>query len=327
MVRLGFAGEGYLLKAMARAYRQCLPGQSFTFFHPNAARCQDVAAELGMETTDFNLESFIDSVDAVIVGELPDQREATISRLIQAGKHVSLQKPFATTLEEVNAYQQAAKQSGAVVRVNEYARFHEPYLKLKQMLDRDEIGEVGSIRIQANLCGVGGWGPMVEYLQSDRMLFHPAFDKFALAIYLGGPIESVTSYLNSMEGGGQAVIGLKYAQLGCYGVIELTYAPETAIRTDGIPCQDNIEISGTDGIIWARHFHGKMTEEPWLEVRRGTKHYTFGIASGMKLEWGDCLQASAQHFLSTLHGKRKVKQTLNNATEALCHTLQVYSAE
>jgi len=99
-------------------------------------------------------------------------------------------------------------------------------------------------------------------------------------------------------GGGQSAIALKFRAPGCYGAVELTYAPGTAIRSQGYPCDTSIELAGTDGIIWANHFYGKMAETPWIEIRRGKKYFAHGIGSGMSVEWPDAVRASAAHFAS-----------------------------
>ena len=99
------------------------------------------------------------------------------------------------------------------------------------------------------------------------------------------------------------MIGLKFKSPGCFGSVELSYAPKTAIRSAGWPCDASIEIAGTDGIIWANHFYGKMSETPWVEVRRGKKYFSFGIGSGMDLDWEDAVKARASHFaIRAAHG-------------------------
>lgn len=318
-VRIGLAGEGLLLPHMAEAYRGQPLADSLVFYHPDGKKAKNMAKRLGLNGAVSDIRSFRNEVDAVEVFDLPDGRVEFVERLLKAGKHVSVQKPFAENMEDAKVMARAAKSSGAFFRVNDYALFYEPYVRLKKMIRSMEIGEVCAIRFHSNLVGGGGWGPMPEYLKDGRVLFHPAFDRFALAIDLLGDIESVIASVNPMRPrkGGQAVVAFKYKAPGCYGHFDLTYAPQTAIRTDGLPCDDTIEVAGTDGIIWARHFHGKMTEEPSIEVRRGKKCYSMGIGSGMETDWTDALRASAEHFLKSISKSRQPRLSANDAVKAL----------
>lgn len=306
-VRIGLAGGGRMMDTMARAYSSQPRAETIALYCPSAEE----------SSTDF--QEFLSAVDAVEIFGAPDEeRDALILSLMREGKHISINKPFAATLEQADALISEAARSGVLLRVNEPALFHSPYIKLKELMDEQEIGEICGVRIRASLCGKGGWGPQAEMLKGNFML-HPAFDCFAIAQWLAGPIESVCAYLGPMSPakGGRAMAGLKYKAPGCYGHLDITYAPGSAIRSEGVPCDDSIEVAGSDGIMWARHFHGKMTEEPSLEIRRGKKHYTIGIGSGLDLAWDDALAASAAHFLDSVRRNKQPRLTPQGARSAL----------
>jgi len=317
-VRIGLAGGGPLLAPAAAAYSSLGLKKPPVMYAPDTVRPEYAAGPLKDLETVADFDDFARRVDAVEVFDFPEGRSEFAIRLLEAGRHVSLQKPFARSMEEAQALARAAGRRNAVLRINEYALFYEPYIKLKELIDAKEIGEVCAIRFRSNLAGADGV-PWPELLTDGDCFFHPAFDRFALAEHLLGGVESVICYSNRLrpKKGGTAVVGFKYKAAGCYGVFDLTYAPGTAIRADCVPCDDQIEVAGTDGIIWANHFHGKMTEEPWLEVRRGKKHYTLGIGSDMAVEWKDCLGASARHFLECAAGRAKPRLSPRAALRAL----------
>lgn len=317
-VRLGLAGDGPMLDAMVEAYRGLHRVESTTLYNPAEEKAEKDAKKHGVSDATSDLNRFMDAIDAVEVFDIP-RRTELVEALLHAGKWVSVQKPFAFSVEEAGRMLTAEEQGRGRLRLNDPALFYEPYIKLKQLIDEMEIGEICAARFHANLVGKGGWGPMTEYFKGGRALFHPAFDKFALAIHLLGDIESVHSYINPFTArrGGQAVIGFKTKAEGCYGVFDLTYAPGTAVRTDAIPCDDTLEVAGTDGIIWVRHFHGRMTEEPSIEVRRGKKCYSIGIGSGMKTDWRDSLAASAAHFLRAAENRTAPRLAAKEAQKAL----------
>ncbi|HOO57336.1 MAG TPA: Gfo/Idh/MocA family oxidoreductase [bacterium] len=317
-VRVGLAGGGPLLVPVAKAYSSLGLKHPLVLFSPRSGKPGETPHQIpGIETAG-SFSEFADRVDAVEVFDIPDGRKEIVLRLLEAGRHVSLNKPFARSIEEAEDIARAARRPDAILRVNEYALFYEPYKKLKSLIDAMEIGEVCAVRFQCNLAGADG-APWRELLNEWDCFFHPAFDRFALAMHLLGDVESVICYANRMaaDRGGQALVGFKYKSPGRYGVLDLTYAPGTSIRTDGIPCDDRIEVAGTDGVIWANHFHGKMTEEPWIEVRRGKKHYTMGISSDMAVEWKDCIASSANHFLNCAAGRTRPVLSARAAIKAL----------
>lgn len=325
---VGLAGDGYLLHAMADAYRKSDKCESLSYYNPIKSRAAKNGKEMGIESVFTDIGNFKKYIDVVEVFEFPGGRRETVEEFLMAGIPVSLQKPIATTLDEADELIRVARKSGTLLRVNEYPLYYEPYRKAIELVRKMEIGEVCAIRLRSNLVGEGGWGPLDELLKKDAPFFHPAFDRFALAVELVGDVESVNVYANGLDSGkpGQALVSFKCRADGCFGVMDLTYAPETAIRTNGLPCDDQVELAGTDGVLWVNHFHGKMTEEPSLEVRRGKKHYTMGIGSGMELEWESCLKFSADDFLKSVVTGKPPRHTIHESRKVLKIILAAHGA-
>jgi len=62
--------------------------------------------------------------------------------LLRAGKHVLVEKPMATCLEECDAMLGAAQASGRLLSVVAQNRFKTPMMKLKRVLESGLIGRV-----------------------------------------------------------------------------------------------------------------------------------------------------------------------------------------
>lgn len=318
-LRVGLAGDGYLLHSMAQVYKNHEKCESVSYYNPVKTKAAKIARELGVSSVFTDLGQFKKNIDVAEVFEISGGRRETVEELLLAGIPTSLQKPIATNLDEADELIRTARKSGTLLRVNEYPLYYEPYVKAAALIKKMEIGEACAIRLRSNLVGEGGWGPLEDLLKKESPFFHPAFDKFALAAALVGDIDSVSVYSNELKPGkaGQALIAFKCHAEGCFGVMDLTYAPETSIRTNGLPCDDQVEIAGSDGIIWVNHFHGKMTEEPWLEVRRGKKHYTLGTGSGMELDWESCLKFSAEDFIKSACAGKTPRHSIHESRKAL----------
>lgn len=65
---------------------------------------------------------------------------------IKAGKHIYLEKPIAHTIEEGQQIVEASEKSGKVLQVGTQNRSNKLYIRAKQMVENNEIGEVHYVR-------------------------------------------------------------------------------------------------------------------------------------------------------------------------------------
>lgn len=80
--------------------------------------------------------------DAASVCLPPFEHAQAAVDLLRAGKHVLVEKPMATCLEECDAMLQAAESNGRVLSVVAQNRFRTPMLKLKRVLESGLVGSV-----------------------------------------------------------------------------------------------------------------------------------------------------------------------------------------
>lgn len=316
---MGFFGSGPLAGHIASSYRQDGRVVPQAWFHTDLDEARKWAAMHGCPVATSRIEPFLDCVDAVeMLGGAGLETLDAASRILMARKPLSLSTSLVNERSACEKLMEQARRSGAAVRVNDPVLFYPPYVKAKELLERREIGEIATVRIQANLSGMGHPDEFREILQK-KPLQHPALDKFSIALFFAGEVEKVQAYLNPFvpEKGGQALVIWKSKTPGRYGIMELSYSPQVKIRFEYMPCHDVIEISGSDGILWVNHFHGKLTEEPSIVVRRAKTYYQIGIESGMKREWSDALQESAKHFVSSVIRKRPPRPSLADQLRAI----------
>jgi predicted dehydrogenase len=91
--------------------------------------------------TDYQDLLALDEIDAVSIA-LPDHlhRDAA-SKAFEAGKHVLLEKPLATTVEDAEAIIAAQKASGKRLMINWSNRWMSGFAKTKAALDAGELGD------------------------------------------------------------------------------------------------------------------------------------------------------------------------------------------
>ncbi|MFH1524550.1 MAG: Gfo/Idh/MocA family oxidoreductase [Chloroflexota bacterium] len=83
----------------------------------------------------------------VIYNPLPNHLHAEWTiKAVEAGKHVLCEKPLALTLDEVDAMTAAAKKHGKVVAEAFMYRSHPKTLKVKEIVDSGELGQLKIVR-------------------------------------------------------------------------------------------------------------------------------------------------------------------------------------
>lgn len=70
---------------------------------------------------------------------------------IRKGFHVLLEKPIAQTLEECIAIGKAAKEKGVIVAVCHVLRYHPYFMKIKELIDTEELGRIISINHRSSV--------------------------------------------------------------------------------------------------------------------------------------------------------------------------------
>ena len=134
---------------------------------------REYANEWGIERVFDSYEAMLASpdVDAIYIS-LPNKLHAEWTvKAADAGKHVLCEKPFATTLADVDTMTAAAKRNNVVVTEAFMYRHHPQTLKVKEIIDSSKIGEVrlvrgsftftltdrGNVRVNAGLDGGSVW--------------------------------------------------------------------------------------------------------------------------------------------------------------------------
>ncbi|MBV6520993.1 MAG: Inositol 2-dehydrogenase/D-chiro-inositol 3-dehydrogenase [Gemmatimonadaceae bacterium] len=122
-----------------------LPGIEFTgFFDARASRADEVVRELGVRSFG-NLDDLIVASDALtIVVPTPDHF-AVSRRALSHGRHLLIEKPLATTLEEADELLHLATSKGALIQTGHVERFNRairaalPYVDRPLFIESDRL--------------------------------------------------------------------------------------------------------------------------------------------------------------------------------------------
>ncbi|HWG85071.1 MAG TPA: Gfo/Idh/MocA family oxidoreductase [Deinococcales bacterium] len=200
-LRLAILGPGKVAHTHARAVLACPQAKLEAVIGRNPQRTRDFAAAHGarpLGSLDEALED--DAVDAVIICTPHPLHADAAVKAAQAGRHVLVEKPLATTSADCDRISEAAARSGATVAVVSQRRLYEPAQRVRAAIETGKIGR--PVLAVATLLG---WrGP--DYYSMDAwrgtwagegggVLINQAVHQIDMLLWFMGPAVEVHGYV------------------------------------------------------------------------------------------------------------------------------------
>jgi predicted dehydrogenase len=142
--RVGVVGAGSLGFHHIRILRD-LPGIRFTgFVESRQDRAREVSRELGVEAHE-SLEKLLKVSDAVTIVVPTSRHFAVAKEAIARHRHVFIEKPITTTLEEADTLLSLARESGVMIQIGHIERFNQavraalPYVSKPRFIDSERL--------------------------------------------------------------------------------------------------------------------------------------------------------------------------------------------
>ncbi len=143
-VRVGVVGAGSLGYHHARLLRDVRGAMFRGFYEANSERAGTVSRELGIRAFP-TLDALIADVDAVSIVVPTKAHHAVAMAAITAGKHLLIEKPIATTLDEADEIVTMAEKKGVLVQIGHIERFNRairaalPHVDHPLFIDSDRL--------------------------------------------------------------------------------------------------------------------------------------------------------------------------------------------
>lgn len=140
-VRAGVCGVGAIGRNHARLYGALESVELAAIYDADTARAREVADEFGGQVAS-TIDEFIALVDAASVSTPTLTHREIGSALLEAGKHVLVEKPIADSLDDAKALIDLAAEKGCVLQVGHIERFNPVMAQLEARLDHPKFLEV-----------------------------------------------------------------------------------------------------------------------------------------------------------------------------------------
>ncbi|MDA1258599.1 MAG: Gfo/Idh/MocA family oxidoreductase [Chloroflexi bacterium] len=332
-VKVGFIGAGTISQLHVLGYKDNSTGELAAVADVAPGVAEQRATQWGADRwysdhRELLADPDIDAVEILLPHHLhlPVALEA-----IAAGKHVSLQKPMAITVDEGRQIAAAAKKSDKIFRVVENYRTYEPYMRAKAMIEAGEIGDPLTIRVMmVRGNGKGGivtpesaqvWRNDIARGGPAQSILDYGYHITSIVMYFLGEVDRVHAMAGGSDGdnfdGIPAVISWQHTS-GQFGNWNMVAAPDLMVRTKYYPLDEWIEITGTRGIIWINRCTGDMLGRPPVEMYRDGEMRAY---SDMETDWGDSFRLAAHAFTGAIVNGTQPELDGDEAVHALAFSL------
>lgn len=173
MLKIGIIGCGKITQVRhAPEYAENTDCEIVAFFDNNYERAQELAKEYNAVAYK-TLEEFLNlDLDAVSVNVANIAHAEVTIKALNSGKHVLVEKPMATTVEECVAMIDTAKKNNVQLMVAQNQRFALAHVKAHELIKNGTIGKVLTFRTVFGHPGPEGWTGDANSWFFDKKLAH-----------------------------------------------------------------------------------------------------------------------------------------------------------
>ena len=143
-VRIGLLGAGKMALWHLRAYRRIRNAEVVALCNPTSDRGPKLGRKFGVEKHFRCAEDLLNGarLDAVDICTPTGSHKDLICRALEKGLHVYVEKPLCRNLEEADAIVSLNEEKRRIVVVGFNYRFCREFVRIKEILESGELGEV-----------------------------------------------------------------------------------------------------------------------------------------------------------------------------------------
>ena len=268
-IRWGICGTGSIASQFATALGNVADAELAAVASEDADRCAAFAGEHGVPVSHLGYDAMADDdeVDVVYVASTQQRHFADVMLLLEGGRNVLCEKPFALSEAQAGTMIDTARNAGLFLMEAMWSRFQPSYIRMMELIEEGAIGR--PVRVEADF---GSRIPEDE--RDDHRLFDPhrgggaLLDLGIYPVHLAhlvlGPPTSVVAAGELTDTGVDAWTNLLLTHDG----------GAASVLTSAITVRGSLtgRIAGTDGVITMDPFMHVTTR---LTLEKGFESETF----------------------------------------------------
>ena len=253
-------------------------------------------------------------IDAVSICTMWDQHTEPAIAALKAGKHVFLEKPIASTVEDGRAITAASKGAKGILFIGHVVRFNPRYRMAKQAIDEGRIGKIVALSSRRNI--PAAWTPTI--LNKIGPIVGDAIHDTDIMLWFTGD-HVISAYAQTVD-----VRGLRFPDIG---QTMYRFAGGATATLETVWCMpektpfdidERMSVIGTDGIIHIQDTFPNLAVVDSNKLHSPDSTY-WPMFNGVR---GGALRDEFNYFAScALQGKSVTIGTPEDATAALEATL------
>ncbi|MEH7419163.1 Gfo/Idh/MocA family oxidoreductase [Neobacillus drentensis] len=206
-IKIGVAGVGSMGVNHCKVLHMLKKADFIGVFDIDQKRSEKVAKTFGVQSFS-SFKELINTVDAVIIAVHTSHHFSLTMQAIQKGKHVLVEKPFVSSLQEAKKIINAVDKGSVVVQVGHVERFNPAFTQLSKLINTENV-----ISLETRRFGVPN-----RSIETDVILDLMIHDIDLILHLVTSPILTVNAVGYFIEDGNQleAASALISFQNGCF---------------------------------------------------------------------------------------------------------------
>lgn len=197
-IRIGIVGVGRFGRLHLKVFQQLEHCEVVAIADADQALLQQVADSYGIEQTFSDPEEMMKTgLDVIDIVSDEATHGPFAIKALNCGKHVFIEKPIATSLQEAEEIYRLSRLHNKQVMVGNISRFGQPYYMIHKSITAGALGDVGHIRAKRDFSR--------DWFEHFGKRVHPVYesgihDLDLILWYAGSPCKEVYAVERNMSG-------------------------------------------------------------------------------------------------------------------------------